>query len=306
LSKVRIGSRKSLLIALIVGFIITMTAASVQSLSIQGSRWLTIDQLSGRVNLIPYGESSRPAEIGDRLSGVGDTLVTGADASARLEVDQRTGYLTVAEKSQLQVQALGITSSGGRITELSVNSGQVRLRVRPLNNPGSRLEIHTPAGVSGVRGTDFGVTVQLDGQTGVATIEGSVASSAQGQTVAVIANTQSIIYPGEPPTEPQPLRDDPSLFIEKLTVLSGSEPGNTMVQVKGYTDEVNLLEVNGDRKNLGREGRFNLVVPLLRAQVGAPVNAQGEQPEQPAGPLRIQAKVITPLGTEQQYELVVP
>lgn len=287
--------RKSLLIALIVGFFIATTAASVQSLSIQGSRWLTIDQLSGQVNLIPYGESSREAKIGDRLSGVGDTLVTGTDASARLEVDQRTGYVTIAENSQVQVQALSITSSGGRITELSVNAGQVRLRVRPLTNPGSRLEIHTPAGVSGVRGTDFGVTVQFDGQTGVATAEGSVATSAQGQTVAVVANTQSIIYPGEPPTPPEALRNDPTLFIEKLTRLPESEPGNIMVQIMGYTDKVNLLEVNGDRKNLGRAGRFNLVVPLL-----------GELGGELAAPLRIQAKVTTPLGTEQQYELVVP
>ncbi len=302
--KYHIGlSRKSLLVALIVGFLIALSASSVQSLSIQGSRWLTIDQLSGSVSFTPYGESSREAKIGDRLSSVGDILATGADSSARLEVDQRTGFVTVAQNSQVQVQVLSITSSGGRITELAVNAGQVRLRVRPLTNPGSRLEIHTPAGVSGVRGTDFGVTVQFDGVTGVATAEGSVASSAQGKTVAVIANTQSSIFPGEPPTDPEPLRNDPTLFIERLTTLPGSEAGNIMVQVVGYTDTVNLLEINGDPKNLDREGHFNLVVPLL-GELGTPPSAEPALPR--SSELRIQAKVTTPLGNEQQYELVVP
>ncbi len=287
--------------ALIIGFMLAMTAASVQSLSIQGRRWLTVDQLSGSVDFIPYGESAREAKIGDRFSNVGDMLVTKADASARLEVDQRTGFVTVAENTQVQVQALSITSSGGRVTELAVNAGQVRLRVRPLTNPGSRLEIHTPAGVSGVRGTDFGVTVQFDGVTGVATAEGSVATSAQGKTVAVVANTQSSIFPGEPPTEPEPLRDDPTLFIERLVTLPGSEPGNTMVQVTGYTDTVNLLEINGDPKNLDRAGHFNLVVPLL-GELGTTPSAEPA----PSSDLRIQAKVTTPLGTEQRYEILVP
>lgn len=292
---------------------IAITAVSVQSLSIQGSRWLTVDQLSGRVELTPYGGSKRAAQIGDRLSQVGDILTTAADASARLEVDQRTGFVTIAENSQVQVQALSLTARGGRITELAVSQGQVRLRVRPLNNPGSRLEIHTPAGVSGVRGTDFGVTVQFDGQTGVATLEGSVATSAQDQTVAVVANTQSSIYPGEPPAPPEPLRNDPTLFIEKLMILPGSATGNTMVQIAGYTDTVNLLEINGDRKNLTRDGHFNLAVPLLEEPTEEPTLRSPERsPDlgESAAPLsnnpRIQAKVITPLGTEQQYELVVP
>jgi hypothetical protein len=291
-------SRKSLLIALVVGFFIALAASSVQSLSIQGNRWLTIDQLTGSVEFTPYGDSSRQAKVGDRLSSVGDILATGAEASARLEVDQRTGFVTMAENSQVQVQTLSITNGGGHVTELSVDSGQVRLRVRPLTNPGSRIEIHTPAGVSGVRGTDFGVTVQFDGVTGVATAEGSVASSAQGKTVAVVANTQSSIFPGEPPTDPEPLRNDPTLFIERLTTLPGSEPGNIMVQVVGYTDTVNLLEINGDLKNLDREGHFNLVVPLL----GEMGSATLPSPQA----LRIPAKVTTPLGTEQRYELVVP
>jgi hypothetical protein len=279
--------RRSLLVAVILGFFLSLSlysaSAQGQSLTVRGDRWLSIVEVSGNVELIPYEGTSRRARRGDRLTRVGDLLITGDNASARLEVDQRAGIVTMAENSQLQIQTLSITSSGGRITELAVSRGQVRLRVRPLTNPGSRLEIHTPAGVSGVRGTDFGLTIQPDGQTGVATLEGSVFAAAQGQSVVVSDAQQSSIYPGEPPTPPEPLRDDPTLYIE---VLSGSRDGPT-ARVVGYTDTVNLFELNGEIQNLDRAGRFDLEVPI-------PIDG------------RILARIITPLGTEQQYELAVP
>ncbi|CAN5792337.1 hypothetical protein BH23CYA1_BH23CYA1_05970 [soil metagenome] len=190
----------------------------------------------------------------------------------------------MAENSQLQIQALSITRSGGRITELSVGRGQVRLRLRPLTNPGTRIEIHTPAGVSGVRGTVFGVSVQPNGQSGIATSEGSVAARAQGQTVQVGANLQSLIAPGEPPPPPEPLRDDATLFIERLIPIAG----RSAVRVVGSTDVVNLLTIAEQPQSLDRQGRFDIEVALSSSA------------------RRIRAVVITPLGTEQAYELVVP
>ncbi len=276
-------SRQSLLVAIAIGFTLITTAIGGESLTLQGSRWLVVDQRSGSVMFTPYQQAGRQVQLGDRLTGVGDMLTTGANASARLEVDQQTGFVTLAENSQVQVRSLGITRSGGRITHLSVTRGQVRLRVRPLTNPDTQLELHTPAGVSGVRGTDFGITVQNNGQTGVATIEGSVHTSAQGETVVVGANLQSTIIPGEPPTAPEPLRNDPTLFIEQLSPI----PNSTLARVVGKTDTVNLLEIANQQKQLNREGHFDVVVSISDNR-------------------RISARVITPLGTEQAYELMVP
>lgn len=297
MSNVRVSKfRQSLVLGLAVGFVLAIAAATAGALTLRGSRWLAVDQLSGQVSLIPYQGARHQAQIGDRLSNVGDILATGSNASARLEVDEQTGFVVLSEDTQVQVQALSITRSGGRITELTVSKGQVRLRVRPLTNPGTRLEIHTPSGVSGVRGTDFGVTVPPNGQTGVATLKGSVATSAQGQTVAVVANTQSVVYPEEPPIPPEPLRDDPTLFIEQLSFMPGSSRFKTpMVRLVGYTDKVNLLKVNGNLEELSRTGRFDLVVPLFEnSAVNSPSNRY------------VQATVTTPLGKKQRYELVVP
>lgn len=280
--------RRSLLLAVILGFFISMSAAYAQTLNgreltIRGDRWLTITDFTGKVELITAQGDRRAAAQGDRLVSVGDTVITGPQASAQLEIDQSAGYVRMAENSQMRIQTLSITSNGGRITELAVILGQVRLRIRRLTNPDTRIEIHTPAGVSGVRGTVFGVTVQSNGVTGVATSEGSVAASAQGETVMVVANTQSTIVPGEPPTPPEPLRDDPTLFIARLSEI----PGTRKVRVMGHTDSVNLLDINQGRQILGRDGRFDLEAALTDDR-------------------RIEALITTPLGTTQQYILVVP
>lgn len=283
-----LSNRRSLFLATLLGFSASSTAAWGQSRTIRGNRWLTIADLSGPVEIVPFRLSRRLAQRGDRLDSVGDMLITGPDAFVRLEVDLAVGFVTMAENSQLQIRTLSTTSTGGRVTELFVLRGRVRLRIRTLTDPDSRLEIHTPAGVSGVRGTEFGVAVRSDGQTGVATQEGSVFSSAQGQTVLVNAEQQSIIRPGEPPTEPIPLRDDPALFIEVIRPTDERDgQGARLVEVAGYTDFVNLLTVNNNELLLDRAGRFETLV-------SSPSNG------------RIPASITTPLGTTQQYELVAP
>ncbi len=287
-----LGSRKrrrywlvTLLTALLLGCS-GLTIALAQPISLAGDRWLAITSLTGDVNITPYRGQQRPARRGDRLEQVGDTVTTGANSSARLEVDQAAGYISMAENSQLQVQTLSITRNGGRITRLRVNRGQVRTRVRPFTNPESELEIYTPAGVSGVRGTDFGVTVQPNGAMGVATQAGSVATSAQGQTVLVGADLQSTIFPGEPPTPPAPLRNDPSLFIELIRLISAEQS----IRLIGRTDAVNLLEVAGEAITLTRTGSFDTLVPIAALLADR----------------RIPAIVWTPLGTKQAYEVGVP
>lgn len=276
-------TRRSLLAAVILGCFISVTAAYGQALTLRGDRWLSIAAITGQVELMTAQGERRQAMRGDRLVSVGDRLLTGPNSSARLDIDQSAGYVNVAENSQLHVQTLSITKNGGRVTEISVTRGQVRLRIRRLTNPDTRIEIHTPTGISGVRGTDFGVAVQPNGQTGVATLDGSVAASAQGQTVIVTADTQSSIYPGEPPTPPAPLKDDPTLHIEVLADM----PGTRKARVMGYTDSINLLKVNQRLQTLGRDGKFDLEASFTANR-------------------RIEALVTTPLGTEQLYELVVP
>jgi hypothetical protein len=258
--------------------------SDAQTLNVRVNRWLEYRQLTGTVQSIKNGRTS-PARLGERLGNIGDAVHTGRNSTANLAVDTEVGFVMVSERSRVRITDFQATASGGRITELTLDQGQARLRLRPFTNPDTRFDIRTPAGVSGVRGTEFGVAVQTDGRTGVATLEGSVESSAQGESVQIPAGFQSLIVPGEPPAPPEPLRDDPFLDVRLLRVVTVD--GDSVLQARGATDPVNLLFLAEDPLPTDRTGTFELQIPL-------PENR------------RVPMTVITPLGTEQAYELVVP
>ena len=227
------------------------------------------------------GQTSQPARNGIQLKLVGDTITTKQGASAVLAIDIGTGLIKVSENTTLTVQKLLTGNRGERITELRVKTGQVRLQLRPLTDANSRVEIHTPAGVAGVRGTDFGVSVQDDGKMGTGTQKGSVATAAQGKTVLVKAGFQNLIVPGQPPSIAVPLREDTRLNISQL-VADGNQ-----VRIAGNVDPVNLLVIAKERQNIDSNGKFDITVPLLPNR-------------------RVEAIVVTPLGKKQLYQLAVP
>jgi flagellar basal body rod protein FlgG len=262
--------------------IVSTTYAAYSNISVRTDRWLALGAMSGSVQY-SNGGTLQTAQVGIRLSQVGHSLRTGRGASARLDVDTGVGYVYVSENTEVVVSALRNTPNGGRITVLNIPRGQARLQVRRFTNPESELEIQTPGGVSGVRGTEFGITVHPDGKTGLATLEGAVASSAQGQTVTVNAGFQNLTIPGEPPTQPVPLSDSPNLNI---STFQRSPQQRDQIQIAGTTDPVNLILINGTEQSSDRNGAFDVTVPA------------SQDP--------IQILVTTPLGTQQIYELVLP
>jgi hypothetical protein len=268
-------------ILVLVGVVGTLRASAVDDqLQVSVNRWLEVRRPIGQV-LYSRGQKSQPARSGMRLQAVGDAITTKQSSSTILAIDQGTGFINVSENSNINVQKLLKGRAGEHITQLQVKAGQVRLQVRPFTNSTSRLEIQTPAGVAGVRGTEFGVSVQQNGKMGVATIKGGVATNAQGQTVLVGAGFQNITIPGEPPSAPVPLREDTRLNIRQL-VANGSQ-----VRIVGIVDPVNLLTIAKQTQNTDKSGNFDITVPLLANR-------------------RVEAVVVTPLGKKQVYELAVP
>ncbi|NET72344.1 MAG: iron dicitrate transport regulator FecR [Sphaerospermopsis sp. SIO1G2] len=257
-----------------------MNASSADTFRVKVNRWLELRRSRGQVIYVS-GQKSQPAKKGLRLKSVGDTIITKKGGSAVLAIDVGTGFVNIAENTIVSVNKLSKEPDGGRITQLLVKSGQVRLQLRRLTHDTSRVEISTPAGVAGVRGTEFGVSVQDNGKTGVGTKTGSVATSAQGKTVLVNAGFQNLTIPGKPPTPPVPLRDNPSLNVIQL-VASGNQ-----VRIVGTVDPVNLVKVFQKPIDIEPSGKFDITVPL-------PPNRQ------------VEAQVITPLGTQQPYQLAVP
>lgn len=258
---------------------------NARPLSVRVDRWLELRNFSGTVDYLRDGRW-RQAQSGQRLRAVGEGVRTGTASLARLAVDTQIGFVSVSENTDLRITDIYTTSRGGKVTKLDVSRGQARVFVRPFTNPDSRLEIHTPSGVNGVRGTDFGVVTQPSGRSALAVIEGGVDSSAQGETVSVGANFQNLIFPGEPPSPAEPLSDDTDLDVVRLE-RQDRHTEQTMVVLQGQTSPYNLLVIEGETQGTGRKGDFDLLLPLPSDQT-------------------LEAKVITPLGTEQVYDLAVP
>ena len=257
------------------------TNAAIAQLRVRVNRWLEVRRVSGAV-VYQRGQTRQAARVGLRLQSVGEVIRTGPRSSAVLAVDTGIGFVNISQNTTVRIQQLQTTSQGGRITRLQVTGGQARLQVRRFTHSGSRLEIQTPAGISGVRGTQFGVSVDPVGKTGVATLEGSVVAQAQGRSVLVKGGFQSLVVPGQPPSPPVPLRDDTRLNLVRLTAESRST-----ARVVGQIDPVNLLVVADRIQVVDGNGRFDLQVPL-------------------SGRRQVTAVVVTPLGKQQVYELAVP
>ena len=243
-------------------------------------RWIDVQSVSGNVTLLSRGGRGS-AQVGQRLQSVGDGIVTGNRSSAILNLDSGIGTLQVSENSQFTIQEIQ-NNDGGAQTKLNVSRGQVRLKLRTFTNPSSSLEIFTPAGVTGVRGTDFGVSILPSGKTGVATLKGKVAAAAQGKTVEIDRGFQSSVTPGSAPLPPVPLRDNPSLDVQLL----GQET-NGQVHLVAQTDDINVISIGELVIEPNAQGILDIRVPM-----GANRS--------------IEVRVTTPLGKQRNYQLMVP
>ena len=259
-----------------------LAEALPRPVTVRINRWLAVQQQWGQVTYQQQGHS-RSAKAGDRLQALGDGITTGSQSGSVLAVDTGVGLIQIAENTQIKVRSLGIASDNGRTTSLDVPYGQVRLQLRRFNHRGSYLKIQTPAGVSAVRGTVFGMSVQPNGKTGLATLSGGVATTAQGKTVLVSGGFQNLTIPGEAPSPPVPLRNDTTL---RYAVKRQIKASLRSLRIDGQVDPVNRLLVGKTPQSTDRNGRFSVLLPAVSAQ-------------------KVLITVITPLGRQQVHDLSI-
>ncbi|XWK87218.1 MAG: FecR family protein [Phormidium sp.] len=256
---------------------------------ISQERYLECIEVSGDVTYYNNGflkQVQRQAKVGDRISRPGQGIRTGANSNATLATDNGIANSRMSQNSNLSIRNLGRQPNGATTTELRMNQGQVRSKVRRFTNPRSNFTIQTPTGVAGVRGTDFLVIVQPDGETRIITVEGLVAVSGGEQnqqvTEEVGAGNYAIVRSGNPPTKPASFNGDARVSLE---VLPAPETGK--VRVSGVVNPINSVFLEGQSLPVSPTGEFETVVSF---------------PAQ--GVLRL--LVRTPLGEEQVYELKLP
>ncbi len=259
----------------------TVKTNAQQPFQLLVKRFIVIKSLSGAVSYRAENSTST-AQVGQRLTEVGDAIITGKQSSAILVIDEGIGTIQVSEKTELSIQRL-YKVNAGYVTQIKINGGQVRLKIRPFNNTNSKIEVITPAGVSGVRGTEFGVSVSPSGKTGLATLEGKVTLEGQSVMVTVGRGLQSTVTVNKAPSSPSPLVNDPAVRLE---VIAGREEDRS-VQLAGRTDSVNLISIGETIVETDRTGNFNVVVPLPSDR-------------------RLSLLCTTPLGRKRTYIIQVP
>lgn len=263
-----------------------LTVAAQEDIRIPASRstrWLEIRKADGEVTYQRRDREASAAAVGNRLTQAGDRLTTGVKSSSLLAFDNGIGFARVTESTEMTVAELEVANHQGRITRLSVPRGNVTLQIRRFTNPNSRLEVETPAGIAGVRGTVFGVGVSPAGKMAVATQSGAVDAIAQGETVLVNQGFYSLIVPGQPPTPPRELTGSLALEIEVLETVDPTDiaAGGRIV---GRVDPVNAVYLEGEAIETALDGSFDRVFPVRED-------------------FKLDVVVRSPLGGEKSYEL---
>ena len=229
---------------------------SQSQVQVKTNRYLQVDQVRGTV-IFRNQNVNRPARNGDRLTNVGDQIITNGNSTATLTIDTGVGVVNVFENTLVRINALQITSDDGRVTSLQVPQGKVRLQIRKFTNVSSLFNLQTPAVVAGVRGTEYVVNVKDDGRTVLSTFEGAVQTEAQNTGVLVKSGFQNQTIVGEPPSIPTPINENGKLSYQVLKLF---EYDGRKVILEGNVDFANTVSIDGIEQNVDRNGRFRTVV----------------------------------------------
>lgn len=143
----------------------------------------------------------------------GDEIHTGSSGSVLLEFLD-SSRLLLQKNSHLILETQNTYSSSGVLdVRVRLPRGRIETVINPRQKKGTRFEIHTPAAITGVRGTEFRVAMEGDQKVSRTEVtRGEVAvSGAAGKTVALPANFGTVVTTGQPPSAPKPLLPAPDL-----------------------------------------------------------------------------------------------
>ncbi|MBE9183911.1 FecR domain-containing protein [Microcoleus sp. LEGE 07076] len=290
-------------------------AATTNAQGTAAGRSLEIKEIRGTVSF-----KGRPAVAGDRLQAPGDEIITGANSTARLAIENNGGIVEVDENTAVRISNLSSGAGDEKNTAIFVSRGRVRLSVGKTNaaTPAANtstiippnqivalntfsglgnssqiaqqkksartapVRVETPEGVAGVRGTSFGVSVG-DGKTAVETIEGAVAvSGSTDSEVVVNGGSATTIFSQSQPATPSASPRLVELQVRSLFRLSGD-----IYRFSGQINPINIIYVNNEAIEVDREGKFKIqgILPPSR---------------------RLNIVVRAPSVRERHYSLAVP
>ena len=149
-----------------------------------------------------------------------DVVNTQASARARVALDDGS-VLNVGSDSSVHVTK---HDAGAQQTDLEVGFGKMRSQAQKISKPGGKFEVHTPAGVAGVVGTDFYVSYENNIMT-VIVFEGTVKiCNLAGVCVNVGAGFMTTVRNGDNSAPSSPTNAPPSTVTEAITATNLEGP----------------------------------------------------------------------------------
>ncbi|MEW8508767.1 MAG: FecR domain-containing protein [Candidatus Thiodiazotropha sp.] len=241
-----------------------------------------VNYVVGSASLLRRGKSEPTVLLKDAMLNAGDKIITAADSLVSLKfADDST--LLIDEESEVVFDALSSFHGMGMLdTRIRLQRGRVENRIKPVRKPEYRYEIHTPAAVTVVRGTDFRVASGAEDElTRSEVTQGAVNITAGGETVAVEQGEGTLIEKGGPPAPPRKLLQKPDLNA----VILHTTPDDMTLEWPGLSGAAAY--------------RYQLSDSQQRVLTGGTAAVNRLQlPMMPAGDYRITIRGIDELGLE--------
>jgi len=171
-----------------------------------------------------------------------DVVATQASGRARVSLDDGS-VLNVGSDSSVKVVK---HDAGAQQTDLEVTVGKIRSQAQKISQPNGKFEVHTPAGVAGVVGTDFYVDYENNVMT-VMVFEGVVkVCNLAGVCVSLKAGQFTTVRNGDssgPAPPNQATLSALSDAVASTTLESGPGIGQVHHITKGTAIAIGVLAV---------------------------------------------------------------
>jgi len=183
-------------------------------------------ELTGKVNATSSQTGTTMLLKPGAILFKGDEIQTGSNGNVLLEFIDNSRLLL--QKNSHLIFGIQNTYSNSGVLDAQMHLPQGRLEadINPEQKQGTRFEIHTPAAITGIRGTVFRVSMEAGQKLGRTEVtDGKVAvSGAAGETIEVHANFGTVVVVGQPPSTPKQLLPPPDLsqlpnHIEHLPII---------------------------------------------------------------------------------------
>ncbi|MFZ5441200.1 MAG: hypothetical protein ACOZQL_14420 [Myxococcota bacterium] len=165
---------------------------------------------------------------------------------------------------------VGIGELKETISQLLLETGMAKATVKGRHT----FEVRT-ANSDAVARTDGGVfTIASNGRGTVAvgTEQGEVSLSGAGRVVIVRAGQQSLVKPGQGPSEPVTI---PSSLLLKVALPTKKTVNTPKLELEGAVEPGSLVEVQGHIVAVDEQGRFKVPVTLKEGKNTLTVRARG-------------------------------